>query len=130
MEEDCTVTGKITGFNKMIGTQMKTINAQAKIINTARREAGKDKQQLFKDAALIKGPQASCATQEQIVEDAILTLLENYPDELDAIETIVGAFDSVSSACWELMYFGTEEDIKLNATNNLNNINDQRLFAQ
>ena len=28
------------------------------------------------------------------------------------------------------MYFGTEEDIKLNATNNLNNINDQRLFAQ
>jgi len=64
MEEDCTATGKITGFNKMIGAEMKTISAEAKIISKARKDAGKDKQQLHKDAAKITAPQASCAAQE------------------------------------------------------------------
>ena len=60
MEEGCSASGKITGFIKMIGTHMQTINAQAKIISTAKKEAGKDKKQLHKDAAKIKAPQVSC----------------------------------------------------------------------
>ena len=60
MEEGCTVSGKVTGFSKMIGTEMQTINAEARVISAAKKEAAKDKKQLQKEAAKIKAPQVSC----------------------------------------------------------------------
>lgn len=81
MEEGCSATGKITGFNKMIGAEIRTVNAEAKVINLAKKEAGKDKKQLIKDAAKIATPQASCEAELDVIISALNTLLDDYPDQ-------------------------------------------------
>lgn len=60
MEEGCSASGKIAGFNQKIGAEMRTVNAEAKVINSAKKEAGKDKKALQSAAAKIATPQASC----------------------------------------------------------------------
>ena len=129
MEEDCSASGKVAGFNKKIGAEMRTVNAGAKVINAAKKEAGKDKKALHTAAAKIATPQASCDAEMDIIFTALDTLMVEYPDEFDAIDKVGQLIETADAACYELYWYGSAAEIKQDSNDRMKDIDVMRKFA-
>ena len=61
---------------------------------------------------------------------ALEKLVDEYPDDFDAIDQVGQIFETAGEACYDLYLFGSDEDIKQKATDTLKAIEEFRKYTQ